>query len=72
VSFEPIALLKPNELWKVGIDEKNTDPKGKSKGKSKEKSKGNQKAKRVRLSKEDDNGGEDEDNEAGKSQDMEM
>jgi len=59
VSFEPISSLKPNELWKVGSDKKNTgktDFKGKSK------------VKRVRLSEEEN----DEDNEAEISQHMEI
>ncbi len=63
VSFEPVDSLKPNEMWKVGHDEKDTTKKTK-----KTDSKGKSKTKRVRLSK-DDNAVE---NEAEKSQDMEI
>ncbi|CAB4434337.1 unnamed protein product [Rhizophagus irregularis] len=62
VSFEPISSLKPNELWKVGSDKKNTgktDFKGKST------------VKRVRLSKDDEEE-EEEENEVEISQDMEL
>lgn len=62
MSFEPISSLKPNELWKVGSDKKNTgktDFKGKST------------VKRVRLSKDDEEE-EEEENEVEISQDMEL
>ena len=59
VSFEPISSLKPNELWKVGSDKKNT-------GKTDLKGKSN--VKRVRLSKDD----EEEEEEAETSQGMEI
>ena len=64
VSFEPVDSLKPNEMWKVGHDEKGTTTKKTKKTNSKRKSK----SKRVRLSKIDDV----EENDAGKSQDMEI